>query len=99
MSVTDTKGCSEQEIERLVTSVQGRIEECHGEGGGKVRIRIGDGEDGHLHFDVEPGSTLNPAERTCILDALATLDGDNRDAVGVAPPRPHGFTSLVTIEW
>jgi hypothetical protein len=55
---------------------------------------------GKLSFDLQPGSSLDPTERRCLLDALATLDVDESAPAWTGlNVRPTGFTSLITIEW
>lgn len=99
LTVTDTKGCGPRDVEALVAPVRTRIENCHGSSGGKLRIRVSKAA-GKLAFDIEPGSSLDPTERQCVLDALSTIHEDESSTAwsGVGL-RPTGFTSLITIEW
>lgn len=58
-----------------VASTRTRIEACRG-ANGKVRVHVFD-EGGKLKFRVEPGASLgalDPSQRRCLTDALATLE-------------------------
>jgi hypothetical protein len=97
--VTDPVGCDAAQIETLVAPVRAQLEACRGVAGGKVRIRVSRAS-GELSFDVEPGASLDPTERRCVLEALRSI----HDAVGTnlstgASVPPTGFTSLLTVEW
>lgn len=95
-SVTNTLGCAPSRVEALIEPIRPRIEACHGSGGGKVRIRVRQA-DGKLAFEVEPGTSLDPTEKRCVLDALSTI----RDSEQPSGPdvKASGFTSLITVEW
>lgn len=60
-----------------------------------VRVRKAPG--GKLAFDVASGSSLDPTERQCVLEALSTLEVDESATAwtGISIP-PSGFTSLLT---
>ena len=82
-------------------SVRPRIEACRGSSGGKVRIRIVHAPAGGFTFRVLPGSSLDPTERECILDALSTLNETGTSTgtfQGTSIP-PTGFTSQLTVEF
>lgn len=103
LTVTDTEGCQPAEVEALVEPVRARIEHCRGASGGKVTIRVrrDPGARGRLAFDVAPGTSLDPTERKCVLDALNALQENESSTAwtgGAAIP-PSGFSSLLTIEW
>lgn len=98
--MTDTQGCGTGDVEALVAPVRPRIEHCRGASGGKVQIRVHREAGGRLAFAVEPGTSLDPTERKCVLDALATIAADESATAWSGPNvRPTGFTSLLTIEW
>lgn len=100
LSVTDTQGCEPSQVERLVEPVRHRLEACRGAKGGKLSIRVRESAPGKLGFDVEPGSSLDPIERQCVLDALNTIQIDPNSMAWMGPSvPPSGFTSLLTIEW
>jgi hypothetical protein len=100
LTVTDTEGCASVDVETLLEPVRPRLERCHGPVGGKLRVRVRRGAMGKLSFDLQPGSSLDPTERRCLLDALATLDVDESAPAWTGlNVRPTGFTSLITIEW
>lgn len=99
LSVTESVGCRTSDIEAVIAPVRSRIESCRGTTGGKLRIRVHEAA-GKLAFDVEPGMSLDPTEKQCVLDALATIHEGVSSTVwtGASVP-PTGFTSLITIEW
>lgn len=100
LSVTDAEGCGPGDVETLIEPVRPRIERCRTGPGGKLRVRVRKAGSGKLAFDVEPGTTLNPAEQQCVLAALSTLDvNESSTAWAGLNVRPTGFTSLITIEW
>ena len=44
--------------------------------------------------------SLDPTEKRCVLEALATLHEDESSTAWTGlNVRPTGFTSLITIEW
>jgi len=99
LTVTETEGCGAQDVEAIVAPVRPRLESCRGAGGGKLRIRVRKAG-GKLGFDVEPGPSLDPSQRRCVLDALATINADESSTAWTGlNVRPTGFTSLITIEW
>lgn len=100
VSVTKTEGCDAAQVEALIAPVRSRLEHCRGTSGGKVAIRIRDAA-GRLSFDVEDVTSLDPTERQCVLDALATINADESGTAwaGGAGVPPSGFTSLITVEW
>ena len=99
LTVTNTEGCEPRDVEVLIAPVRTRIENCRGTSGGKLRIRVRR-QAGRLAFDVEPGSSLDPTERQCVLDALSTVrDGESSTEWSGGNARPTGFTSLLTLEW
>jgi len=85
----------------LMEPVRTRVEHCRTTAGGKLLIRVQRAPGGKLAFDVAPGSSLDPTERKCVLEALSTLDIDESSTAwaGGLNVRPTGFTSLLTIEW
>jgi hypothetical protein len=100
VTVTDTQGCGPGDVEALIAPVRPQIEHCRGASGGKLRIRVKKAPGGKLAFGVEPGSSLDPAEQRCVLDALASLGADESSTAWAGlNVRPTGFTSLLTIEW
>ncbi|MDB4939338.1 MAG: hypothetical protein JWP87_6310 [Labilithrix sp.] len=99
LTVTDTEGCGPRDVEALLAPVRTRLESCRGASGGKLRVRVRKVA-GKLAFDVEPGSSLDPTEKQCVLDALSTIhDDESATAWTGLNVRPTGFTSLITIEW
>jgi hypothetical protein len=99
LTATDTEGCGPRDVEELVAPVRPRLERCRSTSGGKLTVRVRRSA-GKLAFDVEPGSSLDPTERQCVLDALASLDADESSTAWAGlNVKPTGFTSLLTIEW
>jgi hypothetical protein len=113
LTVTETEGCGPGDVEALLEPVRPRIERCHavtagggaaggggGGGGGKIMIRIHRAADGKLSFELEPGTSLDPTEKACVLEALTALSADESSTAWAGlNVRPTGFTSLITIEW
>ena len=101
LTVTDTQGCGTSDVEKLIAPVRTRIENCRSSSGGKLRIRARKAPGGKLAFDVEAGSTLNPTEKQCVLEALGTLHEEDAPGAftGTGGIPPSGFTSLITVEW
>lgn len=99
LTVTDTEGCGARDVEALLTPVRTRLENCRGTTGGKLRVRAR-GVAGKLAFDVEPGSSVDPTDKQCVLEALSTIhDDESATAWTGLNVRTTGFTSLITIEW
>ena len=99
LTVTKTEGCEPRDVEVLIAPVRTRVENCRRTSGGKLSIRIRR-DAGRLTFEVAPGSSLDPTERQCILDALSTIrDGESSTDWSGGNARPTGFTSLITLEW
>lgn len=87
--------------ESLVAPVRTRVEHCRAtSSGGKLLIRVQKAPGGKLAFDVAPGSSLDPTEKKCVLEALSTLDVDESSTAWAGwNLKPTGFTSLLTVEW
>ena len=84
----------------LVEPVRSRVEHCRSTAGGKLVVRVQKAQSGKLAFDVAPGSSLDPMEKKCVLEALSTLDVDESSTAWAGlNVKPTGFTSLLTIEW
>lgn len=103
LTVTDTQGCQPEQVTDMVSPVRSRIEHCRGATGGKLTVRVQRAPGGKVVFDAAPGTSLDPRERTCVLDALNSLYKEGASTTtpwtgGSALP-PTGFTSLLTIEW
>ena len=47
---------------------------------------------------IEPGSSLDPTLRDCVLQALSTIDVPESGANG-AVSGASGFTSLIAVSW
>jgi len=84
----------------LIEPVRSRVEHCRARAGGKLLVRVRRAPGGKLAFDIAPGSSLDPTEKQCALEALSTLDVDESSTAWAGlNVRPTGFTSLLTIEW
>ncbi len=99
--MTDTQGCEPSDVETLAESARPHLEHCRGSSGGKLIVNVRKQPGGKLAFDVLPGTTLDPTERDCALDALKRLDVNESSTAwtGGASFPPTGFTSLLTVEW
>ena len=99
ITATETQGCGKSEVEALVAPVRPRIESCRHGSGGKLRVRVHE-SGGKLAFDAQAGSSLDPADKQCVLEALSTLNDTTSTNLSFGPSvPPTGFTSLLTIEW
>jgi hypothetical protein len=101
LTVTDTEGCQPDQIADLVSPVRSQIERCRGASGGKLLVRVRKVPGGRLAFDVAPGTSLDPTEKRCVLDALNSLPQSESSTAWTGGPAvpPTGFSSLLTIEW
>ena len=72
--------------------------ECHAGTGGVLRLRLA-AEGGRAHYTIEPATTLGPAERRCVLEALSTVDVEGISGDASPSARPSGFTALIRLEW
>ena len=101
MTVTETDRCKPDEVEALVDPVRSRIEHCRAGRGGKLVVRVKKEPRGKVAFEVAPGTSLDPTERKCALDALNSLQTGESSTLwtGGASVPPSGFSSLMTIEW
>lgn len=101
LTVTKTHGCGPHDVQALIEPVRPRIEHCRKMSGGKLMIRVQKAPGGKLAFAVEPGSSLDPTEKRCVLEALSTLNAADESSTAWAGlnVRPTGFTSLITLEW
>ena len=99
LTLTETVGCEPREIEAMFAPVRGRIEECRGASGGRLKLRVRNSS-GKLAFEVLPGSSLDARQKQCVLDALSEVHPAAGSTVwsGASVP-PTGFTSLMTLEW
>ncbi len=99
MTATETMGCDRQEVEALFAPARGRIQECRGASGGKLVVRVREAR-GKMAFELLPGSSLDPSQKQCVLEALSQVSTkDNAALHGGAGIPPTGFTSVLTIEW
>jgi hypothetical protein len=99
--VTETDNCRPNDVEDLVAPVRSRLEHCRGATGGKLIVRVKRAPGGKVAFDIAPGTSLDPTERRCALDALNSLQQSESSTAwtgGTSIP-PSGFSSLLTVEW
>ncbi len=96
---SNIKGITGDQTAVLFTPTAQAIEACRGPRGGKLVVRLHT-EKRKLVAEPQLGSSLDPAARQCVLDALTAsqIDESSNLASGVMV-RPTGFTSLLTIEW
>ena len=101
LTVTETENCQPHDVEALVAPVRSRLERCRGSSGGKLLVRVRKLPGGRLAFDVAPGTSLDPTERKCALDALNSLPQSESSTAWTGGPSipPSGFSSLLTVEW
>jgi hypothetical protein len=97
LMVTDAQGRSAEEISAIFAPAVEPMHRCAPGSGGKINIRV-ERREGSLHLSVEPGASLDPTARECVLDALAVVELDETGAnTGVT--RPSGFTSILSVSW
>jgi len=97
--VTDFSGKTSDELGAVFEPALDRLETCRRGSGGKVMVRVKSSA-GKTRFDVEPGSSLDPTERRCVLEALSQSNVDEGATLNQGGTvRPTGFTSLITIAW
>jgi hypothetical protein len=99
LTVAETNGLSPALVTRAYEAAREPLRVCQQAGGGKVNVRIARGE-GRFHLDVEPGASLDPTARHCVLEALSTVElEDTAGNMGGPTVKPSGFTSLITVSW
>jgi hypothetical protein len=96
---TDITGVTGDQTAVIFTPTAQAIEACRASRGGKLVVRLHT-EKGRLVAEPQLGSSLDPAARQCVLDALTASHIDESSNLATGPNiRPTGFTSLLTIEW
>jgi hypothetical protein len=99
IEVRRAQGLDVLQVRALLKPSLPSLHQCAPGSGGKINVAITRTE-GALHVAVEPGPSLDPVLRECVLQALSSIDveqsGGDVPGVGV---RPSGFTSLVAISW
>jgi hypothetical protein len=98
VDVTESKGVSSAQLAPLVQA-KTPLQHCHNGAGGKINVRI-TRKDNATNMSVEPGASLDPEARHCVLEALSTLGLEETGGnVGGPGGKPSGFTSLITLSW
>jgi hypothetical protein len=99
LEVTEATGLSPALMTQVYQAAREPLQGCRQSGGGKVNVRI-TREGGVLHLSVEPGASLDPTARHCVLEALSTVDLEETGGnVGGPTVRPSGFTSRISVSW
>jgi hypothetical protein len=99
LEVTEADGLPRELVAHVYEAAREPLQGCRQSGGGKVNVRITRRE-GLFHLSVEPGASLDPSARHCVLEALSTVDLEETGGnVGGPTIRPSGFTSLITVSW
>lgn len=84
----------------IIAATKPSLDECRGNaGGGMLRLRVV-GNKLSARITIDPRSTVNDAVRTCVLEALSTIDVP--DTLSQASPsmRPSaGFSSTIAVNW
>lgn len=99
----DLSGAEAARAHAAFAPLRDRLAECRPGTGGVVRLRVVKrGPRAEYAFDAT--TTLDPRRRTCVLEALSTVDLDGPALEGSAftaspSARPPGFTGHVRIEW
>jgi hypothetical protein len=97
LHVEESTGASHEEVAALLAPATGALEVCAPGVPLTVRVRLST-QTGSLTASLEPGTSLDPVLRECVLEALSTvnLQGDGENT---AVPRPSRFTSLLSISF
>lgn len=99
LRVTDVSGRTAEEMGSVFAPTQEALETCTPGSAGKVEIRV-QKVGSTTHFHLEPGTSLDPVKRHCVLEALALSNVDDAPALNSgANVRPTGFTSVLTLSW
>jgi hypothetical protein len=99
LEVKNAAGDLDSRSNTAYQAAQPHVARCHPGTAGKVEVRLTK-EDRATHLHIEPGTSLNPAEGHCVLEALSTVDLEETGGnVGGPAVKPSGFTSLITISW
>ncbi len=97
--VTEANGVPPALVAQAYQAAREPLQSCQQSGGGKVNVRI-TRQEGRFHLSVEPGASLDPSARHCVLEALSTVElEDTAGNVGGPAIKPSGFTSLITVSW
>lgn len=99
ITVTEIGGTTPERTGVLFAPAHDSLETCRGATGGKLRVRVHTKADGTLGVEAEPGSSLDPQARRCVLDALQGASLTDLANAGGPVIKPTGFTAIVTVEW
>jgi hypothetical protein len=99
LEVERVEGVASARLHALLEPALERARQCLPGRGGKLHIRVTSRES-RLVVSAEPGHSLDPTARACVLEALTTvsLEETASNAGGPGVP-PSNFTSLVTVSW
>jgi hypothetical protein len=99
--VDEMEGASREEAERLLLDTREELEECAGETAGLIRIHLtGSLESTRMTIDPESMMEVDSHTRTCVLQALSTVDlGESLSTSPSPSDRPTGFTAQLTVSW
>jgi hypothetical protein len=92
------EGAQEARAHAAFAPTRKALGECRPGEGGVVRLRLA-AAGSKTQFTVEPATTLGPAERRCVLEALSTVDVEGISGDASPSARPSGFTALIRLEW
>ncbi|MEO6577226.1 MAG: hypothetical protein ABIP89_25480 [Polyangiaceae bacterium] len=99
VEVSESKGVTSEQLAPMVLPAKEPLKHCHNGAGGKINVRV-TRKDNATNMSVEPGASLDPEARHCVLETLSAL-GLEETGGNVAGPggRPSGFTSLISVSW
>jgi len=76
-----------------------RLRQCLPGSNGKVNVLVTQRENS-IHLGFEPGESLDPTAKDCMLEALSTVDLEETGTnVGGTSYTPTGYTSIIQISW
>lgn len=97
--VRRVEGTTAVHIQTLLDPAREAVRRCVDGGGGKLEIQLTNRRSG-LEISVEPGPSLEPTARACVLAALSSIHLEQTGSLAGGPsPAPSSFTSLVTVSW
>jgi hypothetical protein len=100
IEAVNASGISPARVAEAIRPVRDRLTRCLPGSGGKIEIRIVRAPDGTLKLSVEPGLSIDPTAKDCVLETLSTVELEEAGSnVGGTSLPPTGYTTLIQISW
>jgi hypothetical protein len=96
--VEQVSGAEPARTRAVLAPAASATEPCRPGAGGVIRLKLS-AADGKARYAVEPSTSLDPAQRRCVLEALSTIEIDGISGDASPSSRPSGFTALFRLEW